>query len=139
MKRIAIYQRGHVTEEEKEAMNHFIMSIPGAQIVQVYWDHDGRERSQFRALINDARAGAYDAIVAQSICRFAQSSEECVKAVRALHDHHTRVWFARERFWSTGFTAWLLWATVATSPSAVAAPTSILFRKGSAQFPATTL
>ena len=133
MKRIAIYQRGHVTEEEKEAMNNFIMSIPGAKITGVYWDHDGSERSQFRSLLTAARDEQYDAIVAQSICRFAQSSEECVKAVRALHEHHTRVWFSKERFWSTGFTAWLLWATVATSPSASASPTSILFRKGSAQ------
>lgn len=139
MKRIAIYQRGHVTEEEKEAMNSFIMSIPGAQIVQVYWDHDGSERAAFRAMLAAAREDSFDCIVAQSICRFAQSSEECVKVVRSLHDHHTRVWFARERFWSSGFTAWLLWATVATNPNAVASPTSVLFRKNTAPTPAPTL
>lgn len=131
MKRIAIYQRGHVTEEEKAAMMEFIHSIPGAEVMGDYWDHDGSERSHFRALLAAAKDGGVDAIVAQSICRFAQSSDECIKAVHTLHDHHTRVWFARERFWSTGFTAWLLWATVATSPSASSSPTSVLFRKGS--------
>lgn len=133
MKRIAIYQRGHVTEEEKQTMMEFIGSIPGAKITGVYWDHDGSERAAFRAMLAGARDEQYDAIVAQSICRFAQSSEECVKAIHALHDHHTRVWFSKERFWSSGFTAWLLWATVATSPTAVSSSSSVLFRKGSAQ------
>ena len=131
MKRIAIYQRGHVTEEEKSNMTEFIGSIPGAQIVQVYWDHDGSERSQFRSLLAVAREDSFDCIIAQSICRFAQSSEECIRAVHDLHEHHTRVWFARERFWSTGFTAWLLWATVATNPIASSSATSVLFRKAS--------
>lgn len=139
MKRIAIYQRGHVTEEEKTAMNNFIESIPGAMVTGVYWDHDGSERSQFRALLAAAKEEQFDCIIAQSICRFAQSADECIGAVRDLHDHHTRVWFARERFWSTGFTAWLLWATVATSPSAVTSSSSVLFRKSTAQTPAPTL
>ncbi len=132
MKRIAVYQRGHVTEEEKKVMNDFFMSIPGAQLVAVYWDHDGSERSQFRAMLAAAREGQLDCIVAQSICRFAQSSEECIKVIHTLHEHNIRVWFSRERFWSTGFTAWLLWAT---SPSAAVSPTSVMFRK----MPAPTL
>lgn len=134
-KRIAIYQRGHVTEEEKEAMMEFIQSIPGAEVTAVYWDHDGSERSQFRAMIADAREEQYDCIVAQSICRFAQSADECIRTVREIHDHHTRVWFARERFWSSGFTAWLLWATLATSPNASSSATSVLFRKTTSQTP----
>ena len=129
MKRIAIYQRGHVTEEEKKAMTEFIGSIPGAEVTDLYWDHDVSERSQFRAMLAAARTEAYDCIIAQSICRFAQCSEECIKAIHTLHAHNIRVWFSRERFWSTGVTAWLLWATVATSPSAAASSTSVLFRK----------
>ena len=86
-------------------------------------------------LIAAAKEESFDCIVAQSICRFAQSSDECVKVVRDLHNHHTRVWFARERFWSSGFTAWLLWATLATSPSASSSVTSVLFRKGSSPLP----
>ena len=130
MKRIAIYQRGHVTEEEKQTMMEFISSIPGAEVVDLYWDHDGSGRAAFRAMIAATREEQYDCIVAQSICRFATNSEECVRVVRDLHDHHTRVWFARERFWSTGFTAWLLWATVATNPSISSSATNVLFRKG---------
>ena len=95
-------------------MMEFIHTIPGAEVMGDYWDHDGSERSQFRALLAAAREEQYDAIIAQSLCPFAQSSEECIRTVHDLHEHHTRVWFARERFWSSGFTAWLLWATVAT-------------------------
>ena len=48
MKRIAVYQRGHISEEEKKAMTGFIESIPGATITRIYWDHDGSERAEFR-------------------------------------------------------------------------------------------
>ena len=104
MKRIAVYQRGHVTEEEKTAMTEFIGSIPGAKVADLYWDHDGSERSEFRALLTAAREGNVDAIVAQSICRFAPSSAECLRIVREMHEHGVRVWFSRERFWSNELT-----------------------------------
>ena len=114
----------------QQAMMEFISSIPGAEVTDLYWDHDGSERAEFRSLLAAARDEQYDCIVAQSICRFATNSDECVRAVREIHEHNGRVWFARERFWSTGFTAWLLWATVATAPSAATSSTSVLFRKG---------
>lgn len=104
MKRIAIYQRGHVTEEEKKEMTDFIGSIPGAKVTDLYWDHDGSERSEFRALLTAAREGNVDAIVAQSICRFAPSCAECLRVVREMHEHGVRVWFSRERFWSNELT-----------------------------------
>ena len=104
MKRIAVYQRGHVTEEEKKEMTDFIGSIPGAKVADLYWDHDGSERSEFRALLTAAREGNVDAIVAQSICRFAPSSAECLRVVREMHEHGVRVWFSRERFWSNELT-----------------------------------
>ena len=104
MKRIAIYQRGHVTEEERSNMTEFIGSIPGAKVTDLYWDHYGSDRAEFRAMINAAREGNVDAIVAQRICRFAPSSAECLRIVRDLHEHNIRVCFSRERFWSNELT-----------------------------------
>ena len=81
MKRIAIYQRGYVSEEEHRTINSFISAIPGARITAVYWDRDGSNRSQFRELISTVRAGSVDAIIAQSLVRFTPNGEMCLGGV----------------------------------------------------------
>ena len=121
MKRIAVYQRGHVTEEEKQAMTEFISSIPGASVVHTYWDHDGSDRAEYLAMLAAAREGDVDAIVSQSICRLAPSSAECLRVIRNLHEHGVRVWFSKERFWSTDLTGRIMMAIIqelaGTTPS----------------------
>ena len=107
MKRIVIYARGHVTREEQVRMEDFAASIPSGVVTKVYWDHDGSNRSEFRALISAARDGSVDAIIAQSICRFSPDANECLKLVQELHQGGIHVYFSREHFWSTGLTAWL--------------------------------
>ena len=108
MKRIAIYQRGYTREDEHTSMNAQAMSIPGAEIVNTYWDHNKSERSEFRSLMAAAREGQIDAIIAQSICRFTQSMAECLDVIKELHERNVRVWFNRERFWSTDPTGFIM-------------------------------
>ena len=108
MKRIAIYQRGYVSEEEHRTINSFISAIPGARITAVYWDRDGSNRSQFRELISTVRAGGVDAIIAQSLVRFTPNGELCLGVLKELHQRRVRIWFAREQFWNTELTGWLV-------------------------------
>ena len=108
MKRIAIYQRGYVSEEEHRTINSFISAIPGARVTAVYWDRDGSNRSQFRELISTVRAGSIDAIIAQSLVRFTPNGEMCLGVLKELHQRRVRIWFAREQFWNTELTGWLL-------------------------------
>ena len=112
MKRIAVYQRGHVTEEEKQAMTQFIVSIPGASVTGRYWDHDDSDRAEYRTMLVAARERKLDAIVAQSICRFAPNSVECLRVVRELHDHNVRVWFSKERIWSSDLTGRIMMSII---------------------------
>ena len=108
MKRIAIYQRGYVSEEEHRTISSFISAIPGARITAVYWDRDGSNRSQFRELISTVRDGSVDAIIAQSLVRFTPNGELCLGVLKELHQRRVRIWFAREQFWNTELTGWLV-------------------------------
>ena len=105
---LSLYQRGYVTEEEQRTINSFISAIPGARITAVYWDKDGSNRSQFRELISTVRAGGVDAIIAQSLVRFTPSSELCLSLLKELLQRRVRIWFAREQFWNTELTGWLV-------------------------------
>ena len=113
MKRIAIYQRGYISEAESADMNSQAKSIPGVEVVNTYWDHDKSERSEFRSLMAAAREGQIDAIIAQSICRFTQNTPECLQVLKELHDHNIRVWFNKERFWSADFAGRIMMAIMA--------------------------
>ena len=113
MKRIAIYQRGYVSEEEHRTINSFISAIPGARITAVYWDRDGSNRSQFRELISTVRDGGVDAIIAQSLVRFTPNGELCLGVLKELHQRRVRIWFAREQFWNTELTGWLVMSSFA--------------------------
>ena len=108
MKRIAIYQRGYVSEEEQKSMSNFISAIPNAKLTAIFWDKDGSNRSQFRELIAAVKAGSIDAIIAQSLMRFTPNGELCLGVLKELHQRNVRIWFAREQFWNTELMGWLV-------------------------------
>ena len=113
MKHIAIYQRGYVTEAELNDMTETAMAIPDSESIATYWDHNRSERSEFRSLMGAVKDGHVDTIIAQSICRFAKNSAECLKVIKELHEQNVRVWFSKERFWSTDFAGRIMMAIMA--------------------------
>ncbi|WCK55140.1 recombinase family protein [Aneurinibacillus sp. Ricciae_BoGa-3] len=108
-KKVAAYCRVSTdSEEQKESyenqLNHYthhIQSNSDWQFVDIYADEgisgtNTKNRTEFKRMIEDARAGKIDLILTKSISRFSRNTMDLLKYVRELRSKGIAVLFEKE-------------------------------------------
>ena len=85
-----------------EAFNKIIREHPGWELAGIYADKgisgtSVRHREEFKRMIEDAKAGKIQYILAKSISRFARNTVDVLTYVRELKDYGVSVYFEKEK------------------------------------------
>lgn len=109
IKKVCAYARVSTDNEEQltsysSQINYYtekIKSNPNWEFVGIYADEgisgtQAKNRTEFLRMIEDAKAGKIDIIIAKSISRFARNTLDTLKYVRELREHNVDVFFEKE-------------------------------------------
>ena len=109
IKKVCAYARVSTDNEEQltsysSQINYYtekIKSNPNWEFVGIYADEgisgpQANNRTEFLRMIEDAKSGKIDIIIAKSISRFARNTLDTLKYVRELREHNVDVFFEKE-------------------------------------------